>query len=334
MQTRDPAHRGATSPPRLRRYIREPRARTQSPAPSKTTPRALLSTLRPLQWTKNLTCFAGLFFSGKLFVAHRAADAALGFGCFCFASSAIYLFNDIVDREKDRLNPRTAGRPIASGALTVANAFLALAVLAALGVLGALHLGPSCVLVVAAYFTLNVAYSLRLKHVAIADVMCIALGFVLRVLFGVYAVGVLPTPWIVLCMFFLAMFLGFAKRKAELARFADEWARVRPVLGQYGEEYLNMLLTMSAGSAVLAYALFTVTAHKNPTLVITVVPVVYCVNRYLLQVILHGQGASPDRLLLSDRRLWLGMSVWLLAYLAITYGNVQLFSVTGEVPSP
>jgi 4-hydroxybenzoate polyprenyltransferase len=290
--------------------------------------------LRPVQWIKNLTCLAGVIFSGRLPVLRHDVEAALGFWCFCFASSAVYVLNDLVDRKKDRLNPRTAGRPIASGALPVPLAAVMLVALAAASAAGALRLSPSCLAVLSAYAALNVVYSLRLKHVVIADVMCIALGFVLRVVFGVYAVGALPTPWIALCMFFLALFLGFAKRKAELSRLGGDSAHVRPVLAKYDGDYLNMLLTMSGATAVLCYALFTVTSHKNPTLVVTVVPVVYCVNRYLLQVMLHGRGASPDRILLSDRRLWIAISGWLVAYLAIMYWNIQLFAVTGDAPAP
>ena len=157
--------------------------------------------------------------------------------------------------------------------------------------------------------------------------ICIALGFVLRVMLGVYAVGVLPTPWIALCMFFLALFLGFAKRKSELARLAENSAHARPVLAKYDVNYLNMLLTMSATMAILCYALFTVASHKNPTLVVTIVPVVRLRQPlHILQVILHGRGASPDKILLSDKRLWVGILSWLVAYVAITYGDIQVFT--------
>lgn len=314
---RGPHHRPHAAPP--------PPHGPRTPA---TVLKALVSELRPAQWVKNLTCLAGLIFSGRLFGLRHELHAAAGFWAFCCASSAVYILNDFIDREKDRLNPRTAGRPLASGALPVgvaAAAFLAL--LLAAGATAA-ALGPACLVVVLTYGTMNVLYSVRLKHIVIADVMCIALGFVLRVLFGVYAVGVLPTPWIALCMFFLALFLGFAKRKAELARLAHDSAHVRPVLAKYDLTYLNMLLMMSATMAILSYALFTVTSHRNPTLIVTVVPVVYCVNRYILQVILHGRGASPDKILMSDKRLWVGILGWLVAYVAITYGDIQFFAHT------
>jgi 4-hydroxybenzoate polyprenyltransferase len=332
MDERTTPRRGAAAPPahRMRRLIREPGHAARPAAGPVSLARGLVVELRPAQWIKNLTCLAGLIFSGRLLVWRHQVEAALAFACFCAAASAVYILNDIVDRKKDRLNPRTARRPIAAGTLPVPAALVALAALAGAAAWGAAQLGPACAVVLLGYALLNVGYSLRLKHVVIADVMCIALGFVLRVLFGVYAVGVLPTPWIALCMFFLALFLGFAKRKAELARLAGDSAHARPVLAKYGADYLDMLLTMSAATAILCYALFTVTSHQNPTLVVTVVPVVYCVNRYLLQVALHGRGASPDRILLSDRRLWFGITAWLMAYLAVMYWDIRLFAVTGE----
>jgi 4-hydroxybenzoate polyprenyltransferase len=212
--------------------------------------------------------------------------------------------------------------------LPVWVAGIAFALLVAMAAIGSARLGTSCSLVLGTYGVMNILYSTRLKQIVIADVMCIAIGFVLRVLYGVYAVGVLPTPWIALCMFFLALFLGFAKRKAELVGMGKNPSHARPVLAQYDVNYLNMLLAMSATMAILCYALFTVASHKNPTLVVTIVPVVYCVNRYILQVMLNGRGESPDKILLSDKRLWVGIIGWLVAYIAITYGNIQLFADT------
>jgi 4-hydroxybenzoate polyprenyltransferase len=281
-----------------------------------------------VQWVKILACLAGLVCSGRLFLFQHQSQAVLGFWCFCFASSAVYILNDFLDREKDRLNPRTATRPLASGDLPVWVAGTAFVALIALAAIGSARLGPSCLLVISTYGVMNVLYSIRLKQIVIADVMCIAIGFVLRVLYGVYAVGVLPTPWIALCMFFLALFLGFAKRKAELTGLGKDSAHARPVLAQYDVNYLNMLLAMSATMAILCYALFTVASHKNPTLAITIVPVVYCVNRYILQVMLNGRGESPDKILLSDKRLWVGIISWLFAYIIIVYGNIQLFAET------
>jgi 4-hydroxybenzoate polyprenyltransferase len=299
-------------------------------APPLRTAAALVYELRPQQWIKNLACLAGLIFSCQLFDAGALGRSLLGLFAFCLASSAVYILNDVVDRDRDRNNPRTAGRPLASGELPVGVALVALGLLLA----GAAHiagrLGWACLAVLALYGALNLLYSLHLKQAAIADVMCIALGFVLRVVFGVYAVGVRPTAWIVLCMFFLALFLGFAKRRAELMTHLDRPAEARPVLRQYSRAFLDIVLAISATTTILCYALFTVASQRNPTLIVTVVPVVYCVTRYLLHVLVHGRGEAPDAVLLSDRHIWAGVFCWLSLCVGILYSDVRLFDVAGR----
>jgi 4-hydroxybenzoate polyprenyltransferase len=309
------------SRPSRRFVVRDADAR---PARPTTVARALARQLRPKQWVKNATCLAGLVFSGLLFTPVAEERALVAVAAFCMASSCVYIINDLIDREHDRLNPRTAKRPLATGELPVGVALGALGVLLA-GALGAsAWLGPACLGVLAVYAAQSVLYCVALKRMVIVDVMCIATGFVLRVLFGVYAVGVLPTPWIIMCMFFLALFLGFSKRQAELT--ATDSAAARPVLRQYRTDYLQTLIILSATTAVLAYALFTVTAHKNTTLVVTVLPVIYCVCRYLLLVMVAGRGESPDEALLRDRPLLAGITVWVLLFVVISYGDVRLFA--------
>jgi 4-hydroxybenzoate polyprenyltransferase len=286
---------------------------------------ALVYELRPQQWIKNLACLAGLIFSCQLFDTSALGRSLLGLFAFCLASSAVYILNDIIDRDRDRNNPRTAGRPLASGELPVGVALVALGLLLA----GAAHLagrlGWACLAVLVLYGALNLLYSLHLKQAVIADVMCIALGFVLRVVFGVYAVGVRPTAWIVLCMFFLALFLGFAKRRAELMTHLDQPAEARPVLRQYSRVFLDIVLAISATTTILCYALFTVASQRNPTLIVTVVPVVYCVTRYLLHVLVHGRGEAPDAVLFSDKHIWAGVFCWLSLCVGILYSDVRLF---------
>lgn len=295
---------------------------------------ALIVQLRPRQWIKNFVCLAGLVFSLQLTDPVKVGQAALGFAAFCLLSSAVYIFNDLLDLEFDRRNPRTAARPLAAGELPVWLAgMVLLACLAGAGLLSA-RLGEACLWTGATYGVLNVFYSLGLKREVIADVMCIALGFVLRLLFGILAVGVAPTAWAVLCVFFLAIFLGFAKRRSELATAAADSSTasdMRPVLAQYSPVYLDLLLAMSAAMTMMCYAVFTVVSHKNPTLVVTIVPVAYCVLRYLMQVTIHGRGHSPEDILFSDKRLWLGVLVWVVLCVLILYRQVQLFVETGPV---
>lgn len=286
--------------------------------------RALVRALRPHQWVKNLSCFAGLLFSGRLLEPAVVADAGAAFGGFCLMASAIYLFNDYLDRERDRLNPRTARRPLASGALPVWLAALACVGLVAAAGLVAAWLGRNCLVVLATYAAVNLGYSLRFKQTVIADVMCIALGFVLRVLFGVYAVHVNPSPWIILCMFFLALFLAVGKRKSELRDLGEDAAATRAVLEKYSPEYLDMVFGVTATITILSYTLYTVAGHHNPTMVVTVFPVVYCVLRYAQQVYVKRAGQSPEMLFVKDKMLWIGVTAWLVLCLLILYGGLRL----------
>jgi 4-hydroxybenzoate polyprenyltransferase len=292
--------------------------------------RPLLRAMRPEQWVKNLTCFAGLMFSGRLFQPAMVIDAASAFVAFCLIASAVYLLNDYFDRHRDRANPRTADRPLASGALPVSVAAAAFVVLIIAAGSIAAALGWACLAVMTVYATMNVAYSLRLKRTVIADVMCIALGFVLRVLFGVYAVRVLPSPWIILCMFSLALFLGFGKRKAELNDLGEGAVAARLVLHKYTPAYIDMVLGITATITILTYMLFTVNSSHDPTLVLTVFPVVYCVLRYAHQVTVERMGQSPEALFIGDKMMWLGVGTWLVMSGVILYGGLHLV----EIPHP
>ncbi|MFO0808489.1 MAG: decaprenyl-phosphate phosphoribosyltransferase [Gemmataceae bacterium] len=292
------------------------------PTPS-IVPIALLRAMRPGNWVKNLPCLAGLVFSGQLFLPAAQAMAALAFATFSLMASAGYLLNDVVDRERDRANPRTAGRPVATGELPVWIAVAASIVLAACAASLASYLGVNCLIVLIAYAALTALYSLRLKRTVIVDVMCVALGFVLRVLFGVYALRVLPTPWIILCMFFLALLVGFGKRKAELTNLGDGAESARPVLRKYSSSYLDLVLGMMATLTILTYTLYCVAPHHTQSLIITILPVVYCVLRYTYKLMVEGGGESPEGVFLHDPMLWLGVLMWLALNIVVLYGQFR-----------
>jgi 4-hydroxybenzoate polyprenyltransferase len=287
----------------------------------------LVRAARPGQWVKNLACFAGLIFSGRLFQGGAFAAACLAFAGFSLAASGGYLLNDVCDREFDRLNPKKRGRPVASGLVPVSWALAASGALTAAAVAAALPLPLVCRVLLAGYLAMNAAYSLRFKHTVLVDVGIIALGFVIRVLYGVYAVGVKPTSWIVLCMFFLALFLGFAKRRGELYTVAGDDPHRRPVLGKYRAGYLDTLLAMMATMAVLCYALYTVTGRPgNATLVVTVPLVTYGVVRYMLLVMVHGAGEAPEKLLVTDRVLIGTVILWAALCVLILYNpHISIF---------
>jgi len=294
--------------------------------PSLTAAAACLKLMRPRQGAKNLVCMAGVLFSGRFTEERFLVAALLTFVAFTVTSSSVYVFNDVLDRERDRQHPTKRRRPIASGAVTVPTALLLGLVLAAAGLALAYTLGMSVLACLLLYVANNLAYTLGLKHMALFDVLSIALGFVLRLAAGVYAVADLPTTWITLCTFFLALFLAFGKRRAELAALtstADN--QQRPVLSQYTVPYLDSLVNSSAIMAVMCYALFTSTSGKNPTLVITVPIVFYGIMHYKGLLVLLKDGEEPERILLRDVRIQATVLLWLASYLAITSGEIHLF---------
>jgi 4-hydroxybenzoate polyprenyltransferase len=283
----------------------------------------LIVSARPRQWIKNLACFAGVIFSGRLVELGAFGASALAFVGFCLASSSVYLINDVCDRRADAENPKKRGRPIAAGLVPVGSAIWGALGLGAAAFGSSMALPAACRLLLGLYLAMGIAYSVRLKHTVLLDVILIAIGFVMRVLYGVFAVRVAPTPWIVLCMFFLALFLGFAKRRSEIGQ-VDSGHR-RPVLRKYRTDLLDMLLAMTATMSITCYALYTITGRpENATLVVTVPLVVYGVYRYLLLVVMFDVGDAPDRDLFDDLPLIATGLLWVVMCVIIIYFNINI----------
>lgn len=270
---------------------------------------AMIQALRPHQWVKNLLVFAPLLFTEQPLVAADWAASAVAFLAFCTAASAIYLMNDIVDREADRNHPKKMLRPIASGALSVRAAAAVLGVLvAATAVLSAALGSPDgqpFVLWPAAYLTLNILYSFWWKHVVVVDCMCIAIGFQLRVHAGAAAIARETSHWILLCTFFFALFLAFCKRYEEIGRQREATGQTRRTMSDYSLEFLNMVIGPLAALSILSYALYTVSPethqkHQTYALMYTVPVVTYGVFRYQFLVYRKREGADPARLLFRD----------------------------------
>ncbi|NJK39839.1 MAG: UbiA prenyltransferase family protein [Oscillatoriales cyanobacterium RM2_1_1] len=323
-------------------------------------PPNLIQLLRPHQWTKNLFCLAGVVFGGRLLEPRAILLDCLTVVVFSAMASAVYIFNDIQDIERDRRHPKKCFRPIASGQIRIQSASLIGSGLALFALLGSYSLGLATFMCVLGYGINNIAYSLKLKHIPLFDVNCIALGFVFRLLAGIYVLDDKPTAWIVLCTFFLTLFLGFAKRRAELlALLRDDISqelirskqeesaeapesvadlfylqliyqrgrvnKQRPVLAQYTLPYLDSLLNSTATITIMCYALFTISSGKNPSLVITVPIVYYAVMHYKRVVTVLAFGEEPDQLLLKDNSIKISLLVWLISYLLILYFDLQLF---------
>jgi 4-hydroxybenzoate polyprenyltransferase len=273
---------------------------------------------RPHHWSKNAFCFAGPLFSTQAVSPDSWALVGLVFVGFCLAASSAYVLNDLADAKADRANPLKATRPIASGSVPKSVAVALLVALLGMTVAVTTRLPAQSAAAIGAYLLVNLAYSLWLKHLAILDVFCISAGFLLRLAAGVYAIGDTPTAWIVLCTLFVTLFLGFAKRRSELAllgRSSD--GATRRVLTAYSVEYLDFLVSATSTMTIVTYALFTTSGGRDPTMVLTVFPVVYAVFHYKRTMMLGSGTDSPDRFVLRDPVVWACVVVWLLAFLAI-----------------
>lgn len=287
-----------------------------------TTARALLVTMRPKQWTKNLIVFAPLIFAGEITVATNGLRTVAAFVVFCLISSAVYIANDLVDVELDQAHETKRTRPLAAGALAPRTAVAALVVLllAALG--GAFALGVPFGLVSVGYLLLQTLYTFWLKHEVILDVMSIAAGFVLRVFAGAVVIGVPGSPWLYICAALLALFLGLAKRRHELTLLEDGAVDHRPSLEHYSAPLIDSMLSAITAATIVTYALYTFfsdTARESQYLMFTVPFVVYGLFRYLYLVHQQNLGGSPEEILLADKPLIVDIALWLVAVGVVLY---------------
>lgn len=272
--------------------------------------------LRPQQWIKNFFVFAALIFARKFTDVAAIEKALAAFALFCLVSGGVYLINDVVDYDKDRQHPVKKSRPIASGAVNKKLALVLAFVLIILSVSLSYVINRELSAVVLAYALLNLFYSLYLKNVVILDIISIALGFVLRVIAGAVAIGVIFSSWLLLCTFFLTLFLAIGKRKTELTILGS--TERRAVLDGYSLELLNQMNAVVLPSTLITYALYTFSSWHSQWLILTVPVVLYGLFRYLYIVdkkSVSDNGPSDD--LLYDRPLQLTVTVWILIILAI-----------------
>jgi 4-hydroxybenzoate polyprenyltransferase len=279
--------------------------------------------LRPEQWTKNLVVFGALVFSKNFTNLPMIETSVLLFALFCLVSSSVYLFNDVVDYEKDRLHPRKSKRPIASGTLSRKTAVVVAMILVAVAFLiAALTMNQSTLLIIAAYALLNVLYTVLLKNIVILDVMTIAAGFVLRAVGGGTAINVPISSWLVVCTILLALFLGFGKRRHELASLDKTAAEHRRSLEHYSIYFLDQMISVVTASVVVAYTFYTLSPEVQEklsvqNLVISVPFVLYGIFRYLYLIHKKEEGGSPSRLLLTDLPMLIDVLLWLATVLIL-----------------
>ena len=285
--------------------------------------RAILVSLRPRQWVKNLFVFAGLVFSQQLF-SPAAWVALAAFAVFCALSGALYLLNDIADRERDRLHPDKRARPIAAGTLPVARAAVIAAILLVAGLGAGWLIAPAFGLAALAYVILLASYSVWLKHIVIADVLAVALGFVLRAVAGALAIGVAISGWLIICTLQIALFLALGKRRHEHMSLGEEAMRHRPILAEYTAGLLDQMIAVVTAAAVTAYALYTMSAETVAKFHTQLMPatlpfVIYGIFRYLYLLYRRHLGGNPSELVLNDRAMLLNSLCWMLAIILIIY---------------
>lgn len=277
----------------------------------------IVRSARLRQWTKNVFVLAPLLFSGQITHGQSVFRVALATLAFTLGSVAMYFWNDVADCSRDREHPVKRLRPIASGQISVSVAISVAISSATLGLGLAAYLNMATFAAIAAYVVLQLLYSWQLKHKAVVDVMCIALGFVLRVVVGGMAIDVVPSPWLLVCTLFLATFLGFAKRRGEAVRLgigAEAGVVSRPVLIVYHDQLLLILLSITCSLTMVTYALYTVERQPPSVLLLGTIPVVaYALFRYLVLVLRSDQssrGESPEDLMLSDTGLITAGLLW------------------------
>lgn len=281
----------------------------KAPAP----PLALLLALRPKQWVKNVVLLAGIVFT--LDLGHPLEHwlrVAAGFGVFCALASAIYLVNDVCDREQDRKHPRKCRRPIAAGYVSVPTALATACLLAMGGLAGALLLGIQFALVSLVYVIVTVAYSLWLKHQVLIDVMALASCYVIRAAAGAVVVSVAISPWLFICTLLGALLLGLGKRRSELVSL-DDARGARKILEEYTVPMLDQMIAIITACTLMAYMLYTFTsqtAKQNPLMMLTIPFVIYGVLRFLQLMHRHGKGGDPSAELFEDRALLVCGVLW------------------------
>jgi len=285
--------------------------------------------MRPSHWTKNVFVFAGLIFGQRLSGTSDEVLAALSgavgaFICFCLASSAIYIFNDITDRKVDRLHPQKRHRPIPSGEVSVQSAAIVSLICAAGAIAGGYVLNGGFARIVIAYIVLMVLYSLILKRAMIVDCVIISIGFCLRAVAGAVVVKVIISPWLIICTFALCLFVAFGKRRSEIAQLGENGEQFRATLGGYTLELLGHMLDVTSCLAIVCFLLYatdkrTVAIFTNK-LIYTTPVVLYCVFRFSAMV-QTGKFSGPVELIRHDLPFQIGAVLWCVLCFVIVYAD-------------
>lgn len=284
---------------------------------------ALLTSMRPRQWPKNAFVFVPLVFDRKLLDPTSVVRTLIAFVLLCAMSSAVYLMNDLADMASDRLHPVKRHRPLASGRLNPLVARVAFVVLASSSLVAGYLLSPMLAVVLLAYLILQLAYTFRLKHVVILDILAVAAGFVLRIGAGVAVISVVRfSPWLYVFGGFLALFLVVGKRRHELVLLGQGAGEHRAILSEYNLDLIDRMQGIVVTSGLIAYSTYTFLAEglpENHTMMLTIPFVLYGFFRYQYLVYVRGEGGEPEEILLHDRPLQIALALWALTVVAVLY---------------
>ena len=275
----------------------------------------ILAAMRPRQWVKNLFVLPALIFSKHIFEWSYASSSMIGLLCFCLVSSAVYLLNDVFDLQSDRVHPEKSRRPIAAGQVPVWAAVTSALVLFVLGFIGSFSVGLDFGMVILIYAVMNLAYSAKLKHVVLIDVLIVATGFLLRALGGAVVIDVEISTWFVLCSFMLALFLTVVKRRQELIALQGAASEHRAILEDYSIPFLDQVISVLTSATLVCYALYAMGVGEGTgrQMQWTIPFVLYGVLRYLYLVYKKGDGDNPTSVIWTDRPLQLNILLWVVA---------------------
>jgi 4-hydroxybenzoate polyprenyltransferase len=284
-----------------------------------------LRIMRPTHWSKNGFVFAALIFGYKLTDPLAVGIAIGGFFCFCLAASSVYIFNDIIDRHRDRLHPVKRKRPIASGSVKVGSALVFAGLCAGASIAASYMLDPTFAAIIVTYIVLMVLYSVLLRRIMILDCIVIAIGFCLRAIAGAVLVDVFISPWLIICTFTLCLFIAFGKRRSEITMLQDNGELFRSTLSGYSPELLIHMIDVTSGLAVVCFLLYsmddrTLKIFGNNNLVYTTPVVLYCIFRFS-SLIQTGKYVGPVHLILHDLPFQIGFVLWVIASVVIVYAD-------------
>ncbi|MDK0957126.1 decaprenyl-phosphate phosphoribosyltransferase [Clostridium perfringens] len=277
----------------------------------------LLKLMRPKQWIKNFFVFGALIFSYSFLNLNKTIAALIAFILFCLISSTVYIMNDILDVEKDRVHPKKRFRPIASGAISIKKATIALVVLLAISMISSFMINKGLFFILVLYFINNIFYSFKIKNIVILDVISIAVGFILRVIAGGVAIDVSLSGWILLCTFFISLFLGFEKRRNEIIKLEGKANEHRKILDDYSDELLKQFSDITLTCTVIAYSMYTFVAYNTSYMMLTNIFVVYGLFRYKYLSMKKGEGGSPTETVLTDKSIIIDVILWAITSIII-----------------